>query len=230
MPRVLVVGASDGIGLGLARRLIEDGWDVLSVSRRPSPITHAHHHTKVLDVRHATYRADLAAFIDDHGAVDVCVYCAGIGDVLDPRTMQPEHDVFAVNLLGAVATSEVILPRMVAAARGQLIALSSLADVLISDRTPSYSASKAGLSAWLSGMALAMKRHGVVVTNVRFGFVDTKMAKSPSKPFMMTVDRAVAHVRRAIERRPLRLSRPLPMVALVWLLACALRIRLFFAG
>ena len=229
MPRALVVGASDGIGLALVRRLLDDGWDVVSVSRRASSIGHERHRTKVLDVRDATYRAELAAFVGDD-AIDVCAYCAGIGDVLDVTTMQPEHDVFAVNLLGAVATAEVVLPRMVAAKRGQFLALSSLADVLVSDRTPSYSASKAGLSSWLSGMALAMKPHGVVVTNVRFGFVDTKMAKSPSKPFMMTIDRAVRHVTGAIERRPFRLSRPWPMVLLVALLAWIVRIRLFFAG
>jgi NAD(P)-dependent dehydrogenase (short-subunit alcohol dehydrogenase family) len=232
MPRALVVGASDGIGLAVARRLLADGWDVLSVSRRASPIAHERHHAKVLDVRDATYRAELAAFVDEPSPalLDVCIYCAGIGDVLDVETMQPEHDVFAVNLLGAVATGEVVLARMVKAGRGHFLALSSLADVLISDRTPSYAASKAGLSSWLSGMALAMKPRGVTVTNVRFGFVDTKMAKSPAKPFMMSVERAVRHVVRAIEKRPLRLSRPFAMVLLVSLLARLLRIRLFFAG
>ncbi|MEO7095631.1 MAG: SDR family NAD(P)-dependent oxidoreductase, partial [Polyangiales bacterium] len=224
MPRALVVGASDGIGLAVARKLVEAGWHVTTVSRRPTPIEHERHVTATLDVRDAGYRGELAALLADRTDLDVAIYCAGIGDVLDVTTMQPEHDVFAVNLLGAVATGEVVLPRMVAAGRGHFVALSSLADVLISPETPSYSASKAGLSSWLSGMSLAMKPRGVTVTNVRFGFVDTKMAKSPSKPFMISVDRAAAHVMRAIETRPFRLSRPLPMVALVWLLAHFLRI------
>ena len=43
---------------------------------------------------------------------------------------------------------------------------------------PSYSASKAGLSSWLGGLALALRPRGVHVTNVRLGFVDTKMAKA----------------------------------------------------
>src|SRR4051794_22270864 len=110
MPRALVVGASDGIGLAVARALVDAGWDVLSVSRRASSIEHARHRSVVLDVRDAAYRKELAAALEGHEP-DVCIYCAGIGDVLDVTTMQPEHDVFAVNLLGAVATGEVVLPR-----------------------------------------------------------------------------------------------------------------------
>ena len=42
---------------------------------------------------------------------------------------------------------------------------------------------------------------GIKVTNVRFGFVDTKMAKGDVKPFMMTVDRAARHVIDCIHRK-----------------------------
>lgn len=230
MRRAILVGASDGIGLAVARKLLQADWEVLSISRRASPIVHDHHRSAVLDVRDPGYRRQLTTLVDAHGPFDVCIYCAGIGDMLDPATMQPEHDVFAVNLLGAAATGEVVLPRMVAAKRGHFIALSSLADVLVSDEAPSYSASKAGLSAWLSGLGLAMKPHGVAVTNVRFGFVDTKMAKAKSKPFMISADRAADHILHTIETRPLRLSRPLSMALVVALLARLMRIRLLFAG
>ncbi|MCB9089370.1 MAG: SDR family NAD(P)-dependent oxidoreductase [Calditrichae bacterium] len=57
------------------------------------------------------------------------------------------------------------------------IGLSSLADEMISAEAPSYHAAKAGFSNYLEGLALALKPSGVRVTNLRFGFVDTKMAK-----------------------------------------------------
>ncbi|MGZ3419295.1 MAG: SDR family NAD(P)-dependent oxidoreductase [Polyangiales bacterium] len=225
MSRALVVGSSDGIGLAVVRRLLDRGWQVTSVSRSASPIEHPRHRSAILDVTDPEYRRKLAALVDEEGPFQVCVYCAGIGDMLDVATLSPEYDVFAVNLLGAVATGEVMLPRFVAARSGQFVALSSLADVLISPQTPSYNASKAGLSSWLASMSLAMRPHGVVVTNVRFGFVDTKMAKSPVKPFMMTVDRAARHVVRAIDRRPAVLSRPFAMMALVAVLSFLVRMR-----
>jgi NAD(P)-dependent dehydrogenase (short-subunit alcohol dehydrogenase family) len=223
--RALIVGGSDGIGLAVARLLLERGWQVATVSRRAAPIAHERHSSRVIDVTDPGYRAELATLIDG-APIDVCVYCAGIGELLDPTTLAHEVDVFAVNLLGAVATGEVVLPRFVAARGGRFVALSSLADALISPRTPSYNASKAGLSSWLASMSLAMRPHGVSVTNVRFGFVDTKMAKSPVRPFMMTVDRAARHVLDVIDRRPRVLSRPLPMVALIALLSLLVRLRL----
>jgi short-subunit dehydrogenase len=91
---------------------------------------------------------------------------------------------------------------MVRAGRGHFIGISSLADELLSAEAPSYHASKAGFSNYLGGLRLALKPKGVAVTNVRFGFVDTKMAKGKVKPLMMSVERAVDHIQRCIRTRP----------------------------
>ena len=73
---------------------------------------------------------------------------------------------------------------------------------------PSYSASKAGFSNYLLGMALRLRSHGIAVSDIRFGFVDTKMAKAVRKPLIMTVDRAAGHLLDCLETRPIQLSRP----------------------
>lgn len=72
------------------------------------------------------------------------------------------------------------------AAGWDIIGVSSLAVELLSAEAPSYHASKAGFSNYLGGLALALKPKGVYVTNVRLGFVDTKMAKGDFNPFMMS--------------------------------------------
>ena len=97
---------------------------------------------------------------------------------------------------------------MVERGEGHFIGLSSLADELLSPEAPSYHASKAGFSNYLGGLALALRPRGVHVTNVRFGFVDTKMAKGDVKPFMMGVERAAAHLLTCIEKRPVRYTAP----------------------
>src|SRR5258708_6348676 len=73
---------------------------------------------------------------------------------------------------------------------------------------PGYAASKAGLSAYLRGLSLALRPHGVAVTAFRPGFVDAKMAKSDRRPAMMTADQAADIIVRAIARRPAVISRP----------------------
>lgn len=227
--RALVVGNTDGIGLALTRRLLGDGWAVAGVSRRPSPLgeTAGYRHT-VADVGTAEYPLTLRAMLASEAPFDVCVYCAGVGDLLDTNALAGEPRVFGVNLLGAVETAVIVLPTMVAAGRGHFIGLSSIGDRISVD-APSYSASKAGLSSYLEGLALALRPRGVRVTNLRFGFVDTKMAKAKARPFMMTTDRAVDVIARCLRRRPARFTYPRRLAALVWLSNLVLSVRLWLA-
>jgi NAD(P)-dependent dehydrogenase (short-subunit alcohol dehydrogenase family) len=96
-----------------------------------------------------------------------------------------------------------------------VIGVSSLADELLSAEAPSYHASKAGFSNYLGGLALAMKPKGVHVTNVRFGFVDTKMAKGDVKPFMMSVEKAVELLKTCIRKKPVVYTAPRIAIPLV---------------
>lgn len=216
MRTALVLGCSDGIGLQLVRDLLERGWSVSGLSRSPSPVEHEQYRHEVTDFADPSWPAPLEAWTDAGGAPDLCVYCAGIGQELDPTDLGTETRAFEVNLAGLVKTLEVLVPAMVARGSGHVIGLSSLADAMPNWGAPAYAASKAGMSRYLEGLALALRAQGVAVTNIRFGFVDTKMAKSEVKPMMMSVGRASAHVLHAIERRPVRMSRPL---AMAWLLA-----------
>jgi NAD(P)-dependent dehydrogenase (short-subunit alcohol dehydrogenase family) len=218
MPRALLIGNSAGIGLALTRLLLEEGWQVTGLSRSPSPCRGTGYHHLILDVSAPELRETLAAVQATRGPFDACIYCAGIGEEVDPTDLRPETRVFQVNLMGALATAEVVVPAMVAAKAGHFVVLSSLADELVSPDAPSYSASKAALSSYFEGLALALRPHGVAVTTIRFGFVDTKMAQAPVKPFMVTPARAAAVVRRALRTRRARVSYPWRMAVLVRLL------------
>ena len=57
-------------------------------------------------------------------------------------------------------------------------------------------------------MALKLKSRGIHVTNIRFGFVDTKLPKASWKPLIMTADQAAAHVIRCLNTKPMQLSVP----------------------
>ena len=212
-----IFGNSDGIGLALTRNLLAEGREVVSVSRSPlpEPIAAQVRHHEVLDVTDPAYGARLTALLDALGTPSVCVWCIGVGDALDLGALAAERRTFAVNLMAAVETVEHVLPRMLEAGEGHVVTLSSQADRLISAEAPSYSASKAALSSYMEGLALAVRDKGVRITNVRLGFVDTKMAKSPVKPFMMTPEAAAALIQRSLTRRPIRVTRPLRMAAVL---------------
>jgi short-subunit dehydrogenase len=212
MPSAIIVGASSGIGLAIARRLVDRGWSVVGLARSAGALTHAGYRHVITDVRTPAYRDVLAA----EAMPDVLVYSTGIGHLLELPAMPHEADVFATNLGGLATTMEVMLPRMIEARAGHVIGLSSQADRLIDKHAPSYAASKAGMSSYLEGLAGACRPHGVAITNVRFGFVDTTMAKSEIKPFMITADQAARVIEKCIARRPRRKTAPLRMAVLLW--------------
>lgn len=223
MPTALVVGASSGIGLAVARRLVGRDWTVIGIARRASELADARYRHVQADVRAPDYRATLQAALGTT-VPEVCIYCAGIGTDLDLHALDGEADVFTTNLVGAVLTAEVVLPRMLAARTGHFLGLSSQADGLTDGSAPSYAASKAGLSSYLEGLARACRPHGVAVTNVRFGFVDTAMSSGSLRPFMISADRAATLVERCLQRRPIRFTHPWRMAALLWLLQCGRRL------
>lgn len=237
MPTVLVIGCSDGIGLALVRALLARGFDVAGVSRSPLPPERldvvaaeaARYRHLTIDVRAPEYRDRLSEVVRELGGaqgVDVCIYCAAIGVPLDIENLAEESDVFDVNLTAFVRTVEVVLPGMVRRGSGHIIGLSSLADSFPDGRAPSYGASKAGMSAYMERLGLGVRSRGVYVTNVRFGFVDTKLAKSDVRPFMITPEAAAARILRCMERRPRRMSHPWRMATLLWFLALPNRLRL----
>lgn len=214
--RAVIIGNSDGIGLALTRRLRGDGWDVAGVSRSPGELTDV-----VADVTGPAYPDRLAEVVAD--GVDVCVYAAGTGELLDLADLAAQTRALEVNLVGAARTLEVVLPVMIAAGRGHVIGLSSIADATPNPAAPGYAASKAGLTSYLLGMRAALRPHGVAVSTIRFGFVDTKMAKSPVKPMMITADRAVDVILRTLRTRAAVVSHPRPVSAVARLTAPLVR-------
>ena len=204
----LIIGNSDGIGLATTKELLKRGWNVVGISRSESPINDPAYEHIVAEVQDDEYPVIVKSVLEKGGRVDLCVYCAGIGEMLDLSDMDGEAEIFDVNLLGMVKTVSVVIP--------------------LSSEAPSYHASKAGFSYYLEGLALALRSKGVHMTNVRFGFVDTKMAQGDVKPFMMGVERAAQHVLTCIEKKPIRHTAPWAAIPLVKFRRWMLRLSIMF--
>ena len=211
----LIIGNSDGIGLSITKELLKREWKLIGISRSKSPIATSTYKHVVAEVQQEKYEEKLESIIQNEGPIDLCIYCAGIGELLDITSMEKETSIFEVNLIGMVKTVSIVIPMMVKRNKGHFIGLSSVADEMLSSAAPSYHASKAGLSNYLEGLALALKSTEVNITNLRFGFVDTKMAKGDVKPFMMTVADATQHLLRCINKKPIRYTAPKIVIPLV---------------
>ena len=206
--KVLIIGNSDGIGAAITEALLKEDYHIVGLSKSPSPLGTAGPTHIVQDVSALDYPETLQNVVNQEGPFDICIYCAAIGSSLPLPDCSQEAHVIDVNFTAMVRTLGVLVPNWISKGHGHFIGLSSLADDFYNENAPSYTASKAGFSHYLVSMALRLRKHGIFVTNIRFGFVDTKLPKAAWKPLMMTADQAAKHVIQCLKTRPIQLSVP----------------------
>jgi NAD(P)-dependent dehydrogenase (short-subunit alcohol dehydrogenase family) len=205
----LVLGNSDGIGLAITKQLLERGFRVVGLSRSPSPVASERYEHTVVDVTAPAFSSALQNVIAGLPRIHHVIYCVGVGGRASLENLEQDVRVFDVNLMAALRCAAILLPRLHAWGGGRFIVLSSQADGIINPEAPSYTASKAALSLYFEGLGLKLRRTGVQICNVRFGFVETKMARAGIQPFRISTDEAALRVIRLLSGRiPLRVTYP----------------------
>ncbi len=216
--RILVIGNSDGIGLALTKRLLDHGDEVIGVSRRAPNLTSEKLHQHIVDLTMPNAADELRSAIGQSEQIAALIYCAGMGEPFSEVGVALDADTVSVNLTGFAIALAAVLPQMENAKSGRVIALSSIADTW-SPGAPSYGATKAGLTTYLLSLRRPLKKLGITASVIRFGFVDTKMAKAPQKPMMMSAEQAVDVILKVLRRGPAITTVPFPMDLLVKLIA-----------
>ncbi|MBM3962281.1 MAG: SDR family oxidoreductase, partial [Planctomycetes bacterium] len=181
----LVVGASSGIGLALARRLALSGRKVAMLARRERELAAQAATTNDVLGRQAAFAfahdaADLdaveslfARIEQDLGPVDEVHFVAGVmPDVaIDEFDLGKDRLQVQVNMLGCIAWGNAAARRFLARKSGCFVGVSSVAGDRGRVGRPVYNASKAGMDCYLEALRNRLWRHGVQVTTIRPGFV-----------------------------------------------------------
>lgn len=222
----LVIGNSDGIGLAFTRVLLKKSYTVIGISECASALTSPNYRHVVQDVTDPRFESTLVQVLSALNGLDICAYFAGIAPLLDLENLGLQTKAFQVNLMGAVVATDRVVAHMNKQGRGHFIGISSIADLLISTDVPSYCASKAGVSRYWEGLGLALRGKSTRISNVRLGFVDTKLAKSPLKPLQMSIDEACEFIFGVVERPRVRATKPLLMNILIRLYGLRNELRL----
>jgi short-subunit dehydrogenase len=189
--RVLVTGASSGIGAGLAEEFARRGavvgicarredrlGEVLDRCRQHSPESRRW----VCDLSDPTAVDRLAtAALDELGGVDILVNNAGIPkrrhvSRLDASTVE---SVMNINYFSPVRLTLALLPHMLERNSGRIINVSSVAATLSSPGESAYDASKAAVTAFSESMAVDLWQTGIKVLVVYPGLVDTELFSLP---------------------------------------------------
>ena len=211
-PRVVLTGASSGIGAALARHYAAAGATLGLIARRGELLERLAQELGApceiypLDVRDAAGLARAAShFISEHGPPDIVIANAGVsvGTVTDrPEDTAVFQEILDTNVVGLVNTFQPFLRGLRERGTGTLAGIASVAGYRGLPGAGAYSASKAAAIAYLESLRLELRGSGVRVVTVCPGFVDTPMTRvNPyPMPFRMRPETAAARIAAIIAR------------------------------
>jgi len=212
MKKVIIIGATSGIGRELARIYADQGGLVGVTGRRqellyslqleyPNQII-----TQCFDVTGNDNIDHLESLITKMGGMDLFIYNAGYGDVSKDLDWRIDRTTVNTNVKGFIEMINYAFNYLSAQGYGQMATTSSIASVRGNSQAPAYSASKAFQSNYFEGLHIKLKRQQapIHVTDIQPGFVDTKMASSGRKFWVATPVKAARQIAEAIEKKKWR--------------------------
>ncbi len=213
MKRIIIIGATSGIGYETARLYIRQGWRVGVAGRRLAQLETLQREApdrvaiQPIDVTRPEATDQLYRLIDLTGGMDVILLSAGIGS--QNRLLEIETE------LATVQTNVVGFSRMAITAwqyfRGQgyghIAAITSIAGTKGLGIAPSYSATKRYQHIYLDALAQLSRMENLPIyfTDIRPGFVQTALLKNDRYPLLMQPEKVARQLMQAIEKKKRRI-------------------------
>ena len=232
-PKVIfITGASSGIGASLANYYARPGTTLILWGRSSDKLTKVKISCQQKGAIVATREVDLVntdqALLDLESYLsvhqfDIAILAAGSGDIKNDHEKLESIDTFKklamLNYVTPCAMANRIAMQMIEKKSGHIVLIGSVAAFHSLPFATAYSSSKAGLTRFADCLRLALKRYGVKVTLITPGFVDTPMSQrlDCSKPFLMSVSKAVKKISAAINHNKDHVIMPLPFSILKWI-------------
>lgn len=160
---------------------------------------------------------------DQADPFDLALFASGRGDVRANGERVEDARLVArlgtINFTAPAAMSAMLAGRMAARGAGRIVLVGSAAGFHALPFAAAYSGTKAGLARFAQALGLAGRPHGVTVTLVSPGFIDTAAGRQVPgpKPLMMQPDAVAARIAKAAEAGKAHLVLPWPFVVLRWL-------------
>ncbi len=224
--RVLITGATSGIGREMAVQLGRQGCRVALTGRRESKLQEVVQAVaeaggeplallgSVSDPK--TVKEHYSRVKEQWGGLDWAILNAGVGNSKSAREFSAENVTwtFKTNVFGAAYWLEAVLPDMIRAGSGVVAGISSLAAFRGLPNSGAYSSSKAALSALLESVRIDLRGTGVDVVIVCPGFVKSELT-ARNRPqdmfFLLETEDGARRVLRGIKRRRRLVHFPWPL-------------------
>lgn len=228
MPNAIVFGATSGIGKQLANYLVADGYKVAITGRRlqklntiktTKPNRYFVWGNDVQNVKNT--EVVFKQIVEEFGSIDLVIHCSGIGYENPELDWQKEQDTIKTNVLGATRIYDLAINLFKTQGFGHLVSISSIASLRGNRHSPAYFASKAYQVNYLESLyfkSKEIKGGKVYVTDIRPGFVDTRMALGEGIFWMASLEKASKQIYSAIKRKNRRVYISKRWILIAWVL------------
>jgi len=180
--KVLLIGATGGIGASLAKLLHGSGANVYITGRNAEKLSITGEQTGIpagrqfqLDITHESSVYETVAAVQQDGAIDILINAAGIGIIktIDTLTTDDFLKTLQVNLIGSFWVTKAVLPAMKETKKGLIIHIPGVLGKVPMAGAAAYSASKYGLVGMMQSIREELKRTEIRITNLFLGGVDS---------------------------------------------------------
>jgi len=210
--KILITGASSGLGAELARQYASPQNELILLARREDKLYALRSELFIICKSVEVIVADVRDFkslqekIQKIATLDMVILNAGIslghsGNTEDIPTIEEFENLYRVNVLSAHAILEILLPVFKAQGHGKIVFISSLASLFTMPSSKIYSSSKRALNAYAEGIRYKYNRYGIKVTNILPGFIKSELTdKNEFKmPFLLETTVGVEKIIKAIQ-------------------------------
>ncbi len=207
MKKAIVIGATSGIGKGIARLLTENNFKVGITGRRTELLNELKNENsnsyliKSFDITETKFVVEkLEELASELGGLDLLILSSGTGDENETLDFEIEKRTIDTNVTGFTCVLDWTFNYFQKQKFGHLVAITSIGGLRGSRQAPAYNATKAYQINYLEGLRqkATRLRTSIFVTDIRPGFVDTQMAKGEGLFWVMPVNKAVKQIYRAI--------------------------------
>lgn len=207
--KVIIVGATSGIGRKLAELYATKGYIVGITGRRINLLQELQEqfpnliHCESFDVTGNENISKLNSLLQKTGGMDIMIYSSGVGEANKNLEWELDKMTVETNVNGFVEIANWSFNYFINQSSGSLAAISSISANRGNSWAPAYSASKAFQSNYCEGLSMKAYRmkKDIFITNIEPGFVDTEMAKGNNLFWMVPVEKACLQMIKAIEKK-----------------------------
>jgi short-subunit dehydrogenase len=210
MKKAIVIGASSGIGEGLAKLLVENGYQV-GITGRRTALLNSLKNTNPDGFKTLTFDVSQIDLIPGHlsklvevlGGLDLFIISSGTGELNPDLDFNLEKQTIATNVLGYTCMADWAMNYFEKQGSGHLVGISSIAGLYGGRHAPAYNASKAYQISYLQGMRQRVShlKIPIPITDIRPGFVATAMAKGDGQFWVASVDKASRQIFSVIQAK-----------------------------